>query len=222
MRLVSFRRPGQAPSVGVMRTDGGVVDLHQSDSSLPKTIRELIAGGPDLLARAEASTNRPDSVIVADPKLAAPIRDPQKIVCVGLNYRDHAIETKTPIPKEPVIFNKFPTAIVGPNETVRLPRESTQVDFEGELVVVVGKRGRRIPRTGDGLRLRLHDRPRRFGPRLAEEQGRQAVAARQELRLRSLRSGRRSSRRMKSPIRTRSRFRLGSTAKSCRTRTPAT
>jgi 2-keto-4-pentenoate hydratase/2-oxohepta-3-ene-1,7-dioic acid hydratase in catechol pathway len=146
MRLVSFRRPGQCPSVGVMQADGGVVDLHQSDSSLPKTLRELIAGGPDLLARAQASAKRADAVIVADPKLAAPIPDPQKIVCVGLNYRDHAIETKTPIPKEPVIFNKFPTAIVGPNETVRLPRESTQIDFEGELVVVVGKPGRRIPR----------------------------------------------------------------------------
>jgi 2-keto-4-pentenoate hydratase/2-oxohepta-3-ene-1,7-dioic acid hydratase in catechol pathway len=146
MRLVSFRRPGQSPSVGVMRTDGGVVDLHQSDSSLPKTLREIIAGGPDLLARALASANRPNAVVIAEPKLAAPIPDPQKVICVGLNYRDHAIETKTPIPKEPVIFNKFPTAIVGPNETVRLPRESPQIDFEGELVVVVGKRGRRIAR----------------------------------------------------------------------------
>jgi len=145
MRLVSFRRPGREPVAGILNANG-VVDLHQTDQSLPKSLREIVADGPDLLSRIQATADRRDAVVVAEPRLVAPIPDPPKVVCVGLNYRDHAIETKTPIPKEPVIFNKFPTAIVGPNEIVRLPRESTQVDFEGELVVVVGKRGRRIPR----------------------------------------------------------------------------
>jgi 2-keto-4-pentenoate hydratase/2-oxohepta-3-ene-1,7-dioic acid hydratase in catechol pathway len=146
MRLVSFRRPGREPVAGLLNADGDVIDLHQSDPSLPKSLRQIVAGDPDLLARVRATASRRDAVVVAEPRLVAPIPDPPKVVCVGLNYRDHALETRSQIPKEPVIFNKFPTAIIGPTETVRLPRESTQVDFEGELVVVVGKRGRRIPK----------------------------------------------------------------------------
>ena len=75
-----------------------------------------------------------------------PIPNPGKVICIGLNYRDHAIETKAPIPKEPVVFNKFPSCLVGHGDHVKLPRESNQVDFEGELVVVIGRSGRRITR----------------------------------------------------------------------------
>jgi 2-keto-4-pentenoate hydratase/2-oxohepta-3-ene-1,7-dioic acid hydratase in catechol pathway len=146
MRFVSFRRPGGSPRVGVQRLDGGVVDLEQSDHSLPASLRDLIVAGPEALDRVRRTTERSDAVVVKNAVLAAPIPDPPKVLCIGLNYRDHAIETKAQIPKEPVVFNKFPSAVVGPEEAIRLPRESPQVDFEGELVVVVGKRGRRIPR----------------------------------------------------------------------------
>jgi 2-keto-4-pentenoate hydratase/2-oxohepta-3-ene-1,7-dioic acid hydratase in catechol pathway len=75
-----------------------------------------------------------------------PVPNPGKVICIGLNYRDHAIETKATIPKEPVVFNKFPSCLVPSGAKVPLPRESDQIDFEGELVVVIGKSGRRIPR----------------------------------------------------------------------------
>ena len=70
--------------------------------------------------------------------------DPQKVICLGLNYRDHAVESNMPIPEEPVIFNKFPSTLIGHGQEIRLPAISEQVDYEAELVVVIGQRGRNI------------------------------------------------------------------------------
>jgi 2-keto-4-pentenoate hydratase/2-oxohepta-3-ene-1,7-dioic acid hydratase in catechol pathway len=81
---------------------------------------------------------------LAGVKLLAPIPDPPKIVCLGLNYRDHAIESGAPIPKDPVLFSKYATALIGHGEAIVLPPVSNEVDFEAELVIVVGKRGRNI------------------------------------------------------------------------------
>jgi 2-keto-4-pentenoate hydratase/2-oxohepta-3-ene-1,7-dioic acid hydratase in catechol pathway len=73
-------------------------------------------------------------------RLGAAICRPSKIVCIGLNYRDHAAETGAPIPKEPVIFFKATTSLVGPNDPLVRPKGSTKVDWEVELAVVIGKR----------------------------------------------------------------------------------
>jgi 2-keto-4-pentenoate hydratase/2-oxohepta-3-ene-1,7-dioic acid hydratase in catechol pathway len=67
-----------------------------------------------------------------------------KILCIGLNYRDHALETNQPIPTEPIVFCKAPTALIGPDDDIVIPQVSTQVDFEAELVVVIGKRVRNV------------------------------------------------------------------------------
>jgi 2-keto-4-pentenoate hydratase/2-oxohepta-3-ene-1,7-dioic acid hydratase in catechol pathway len=75
-------------------------------------------------------------------RLHAPIADPGKFICIGLNYRDHAEETNNPIPKEPPIFPKWSTAIVDPGEPVLRPRGSTQLDWEVELGVVIGRTAR--------------------------------------------------------------------------------
>lgn len=74
----------------------------------------------------------------------APVRRPGKIICLGLNYRDHAVESGAPIPKEPVVFAKYPSAVIGPNASIKLPPDSEEVDFEAELVFVIGKGGRNI------------------------------------------------------------------------------
>jgi 2-keto-4-pentenoate hydratase/2-oxohepta-3-ene-1,7-dioic acid hydratase in catechol pathway len=82
---------------------------------------------------------------VDDVRRLAPVSDPGKIVCVGLNYRDHAEEGDNPIPDEPVLFSKFPTSVTGPGGTVGWDPEYTEkVDFEAELVAVVGRRARRV------------------------------------------------------------------------------
>ena len=77
-------------------------------------------------------------------KLLAPV-EPSKIICVGLNYKDHIAEFKNQIPEEPVVFLKPPTAVIGPREEIFLPPESRRVDYEGELAVVIKKAGRNIP-----------------------------------------------------------------------------
>jgi 2-keto-4-pentenoate hydratase/2-oxohepta-3-ene-1,7-dioic acid hydratase in catechol pathway len=122
------------------------VDLHATEPTLPKSVRELIERGPASWSAAEAASRRPDArkVDAATAKLLPPIPDPPKIVCLGLNYRDHAAETGAPIPKEPVLFSKYPTALIGQGDAIVLPPVSNEVDFEAELVIVVGKGGRHL------------------------------------------------------------------------------
>lgn len=85
-----------------------------------------------------------ESYALNEVKLLAPVL-PSKLVCVGLNYRDHAREMNEPLPKEPLIFIKPSTAVIGPEEVIRRPRQSQRVDYEAELAVVVKKRARNVP-----------------------------------------------------------------------------
>jgi 2-keto-4-pentenoate hydratase/2-oxohepta-3-ene-1,7-dioic acid hydratase in catechol pathway len=74
----------------------------------------------------------------------APVPRPGKLICIGLNYRDHAAESKMAIPEIPVIFSKFPTCVIAPGEAVVLPPQSKQVDYEAELAVVIGRRAKNV------------------------------------------------------------------------------
>jgi acylpyruvate hydrolase len=76
--------------------------------------------------------------------LKAPVPRPTKLILVGLNYRDHAEEAKMKIPEEPTLFSKYPNVVVGPGEAIRMPKVSTQIDYEGEFAFVIGKRGKDI------------------------------------------------------------------------------
>jgi 2,4-diketo-3-deoxy-L-fuconate hydrolase len=78
--------------------------------------------------------------LAADVRLGSPIVRPSKIVCIGLNYADHAKETNAPLPPEPVIFMKATSAIVGPNDNIVIPKNSVKTDWEVELAVVIGKK----------------------------------------------------------------------------------
>jgi 2-keto-4-pentenoate hydratase/2-oxohepta-3-ene-1,7-dioic acid hydratase in catechol pathway len=77
-------------------------------------------------------------------RIGAPFARPHQIVCIGLNYRDHAEETGATVPDEPIIFTKTPNTLIGPNDTVLIPRQSKKTDWEVELGVLVGKRARYI------------------------------------------------------------------------------
>ncbi len=81
-----------------------------------------------------------------DARLLAPVPAPGKIICIGRNYADHAAEMGSAVEELPVVFNKFASSIIGPDDPVRLPSLSEQVDYEAELVVVIGKTGNQIPR----------------------------------------------------------------------------
>jgi 2-keto-4-pentenoate hydratase/2-oxohepta-3-ene-1,7-dioic acid hydratase in catechol pathway len=84
-----------------------------------------------------------DPIPLATAKLLAPVV-PRKIVCIGRNYRDHAAELGNEVPKEPLLFLKAPSAVIAPEETIRIPEQSQRVDFEGELAVVIGRRASQI------------------------------------------------------------------------------
>jgi 2-keto-4-pentenoate hydratase/2-oxohepta-3-ene-1,7-dioic acid hydratase in catechol pathway len=126
---------------------GEYVDVNAADPEMPSSVRELLALGPDWQRRAWETL--PRGIERHDPATAtllAPVPDPRKIVCLGLNYRDHAAESGAEVPSEPVLFSKYPTALIGHGAEVVLPAESNQVDYEAELVVVIGRGGRHIPR----------------------------------------------------------------------------
>ena len=81
---------------------------------------------------------------IDDVKIEAPVPRPGKIICIGLNYRNHAIESGMEIPKSPIIFSKFQTSVIGPGDPIRLPAGSEQVDYEAELAVVIGRHAKNV------------------------------------------------------------------------------
>jgi 2-keto-4-pentenoate hydratase/2-oxohepta-3-ene-1,7-dioic acid hydratase in catechol pathway len=126
---------------------GEYVDINAADPRLPATLRELLNLGHDWQRRAWEAL--PRGVVRHDPLAAVllpPIPDPRKIVCLGLNYRDHAAETGAEPPAEPILFSKYVTSLVGDQAEIVLPEESQEVDYEAELVIVVGRGGKRIPK----------------------------------------------------------------------------
>lgn len=146
MRLATVLT-GDGPRAAVVRQrDNGefdYVDLHRTDPTLPATLRELIAAPGALAAAAKLADSA--EPIAGTVRVLPPIPDPEKIICIGLNYADHAAETGAQVGDEPVVFCKFPTAIRGPGDAIELPAASSEVDYEAELVVVIGREGRHIP-----------------------------------------------------------------------------
>lgn len=122
------------------------LDLTLADPALPATMRELLALGKSGMAQAQRAASRAaESPLEAkNVRLAAPVPDPRKVICVGLNYADHARESGVEPPPEPVIFNKFPTSVCATGEAIVLPWNAEQIDYEAELVVVIGAGGRNI------------------------------------------------------------------------------
>src|SRR5690242_8772589 len=127
MRLATIQTP-DGPRAAVLRGDS-YIDLHATRRQLPTGVRGLLEGGPDLLREAAETAARPDAVRypAAAAKLLAPVPDPEKIICVGLNYRDHAAESGAAIPAEPVLFSKFATTLIGHGEPIVLPPVSREV-----------------------------------------------------------------------------------------------
>jgi 2-keto-4-pentenoate hydratase/2-oxohepta-3-ene-1,7-dioic acid hydratase in catechol pathway len=129
MRLVTFARQGAQPEAGVVR-DGQIAGL-----------------GMDMLAVcAMGKVPEPNGpwYDLASVKLLAPVPRPPKLICVGLNYREHAAESRSEVPAVPTIFNKFPNVVIGPGDPIVLPKASRKPDYEAELAFVIGKGGRNI------------------------------------------------------------------------------
>lgn len=142
MKLVTYQSE-HGPRVAGIR-DGNCVDLNWADPAVPACVKALLAQGPEGLARAATALAAGDPFPRHRVELLPPIPRPEKIIAIGLNYADHAQETGVQPPGEPILFNKFPTAALADGQPIVLPRLSAEVDFEAELVVVIGKGGRHI------------------------------------------------------------------------------
>jgi len=141
MKLATFTHEGKT-RIGAVVGDE-IVDL--TAAGLPATMLTLLEGGEAAMAAARSALAKAPRLALAKVRLEAPIARPPKILAVGLNYRAHAEECGMPIPVVPIIFNKQSTSAAGPFDVVHRPAESEQLDYEGELAVVIGKRCRRVP-----------------------------------------------------------------------------
>ena len=144
MRLATYQSD-RGPRVAGVR-DGGYVDLNRTSSDVPSCIKELLAQGPAGMTSAQAALEAGDVMAADAVKLLPPIPSPEKVICVGVNYADHARESGMELPAEPVIFSKFPSAVSAHGDPIVLPRLSDTVDYEAELVVVIGIGGRHVPK----------------------------------------------------------------------------
>jgi 2-keto-4-pentenoate hydratase/2-oxohepta-3-ene-1,7-dioic acid hydratase in catechol pathway len=145
MRVVSYRSE-RGVRAGLLRDDS-VVDIWDALGGDGSSVRELLASGR-LAEAAEISGGEP--LALERVELAPPVPDPDKIVCIGLNYRTHAAEAGIDPPESPTFFAKFPNALAAPGATVALPAASAKVDFEAEVAFVVGRPAKDVAES-DGL-----------------------------------------------------------------------
>ena len=162
MKIVSFLRSGASvPHPGALLSDSDhIVDFLSEDAGIPAPADALdwfdldgpaLAEAQALVDAVSSDTARRDAMqasgaIVARSavRLTAPVPRPRKVICIGLNYRDHAEESGMDIPESPLIFSKFSTSVCGPGDTVRIPKGCENLDYEAELGVVVGKRASHV------------------------------------------------------------------------------
>jgi 2-keto-4-pentenoate hydratase/2-oxohepta-3-ene-1,7-dioic acid hydratase in catechol pathway len=143
MRFVTLEREGYAEP-GVL-LGGELIGIGGAGFD---SVLSVIAGGADAMDRVRRWLKNPPPGETFDPartRLAAPVPRPPKIVCIGLNYRDHAAESNLPIPETPTVFAKFQTAVTGHRHPIVLPKNSAKPDYEAEFAVVIGQGGRHIP-----------------------------------------------------------------------------
>ena len=137
MKLIRFGELGKEKP-GLQLSDGSRIDASGFGGDYDEAF--FASGGLARLASWLKSNQSSAPRVAASARLGSAVCRPSKIVCIGLNYRDHAAETKAEAPKEPVLFLKATTSLVGPNDPLVRPRNSTKVDWEVELAVVIGKR----------------------------------------------------------------------------------
>ncbi len=140
MKLVRYGAAGREKP-GIVDADGKIRDLSRVVSDIDGAM--LASGG---LTKIKKANLKKLKLVTGKPRLGPCIGHVRNFIAIGLNYSDHAAEAGMPIPKEPIIFNKAPTSICGPNDSTITPKESTKLDYEVELGIVIGKRARYLDR----------------------------------------------------------------------------
>ena len=136
MKLVRYGAAGREKP-GIIDSDGKIRDLSRIVSDIDSAM--LASGG---LAKIKKANLNRLKVVLGKPRLGPCIGRVRNFLAIGLNYSDHAAEGGNPIPKEPVVFNKAPSCICGPNDNTMVPKNSTKLDYECELAIIIGKRAR--------------------------------------------------------------------------------
>jgi len=136
MKLVRYGAAGREKP-GIIDADGKIRDLSRVVSDIDSAM--LASGG---LAKIKKANLKRLKVVPGKPRLGPCIGRVRNFLAIGLNYSDHAAEGGNPIPKEPVLFNKAPSCICGPNDNTMVPKNSTKLDYECELAIIIGKRAR--------------------------------------------------------------------------------
>lgn len=149
MRLASFYRGGNTLGTGLALPDGKILDLQAVDSRFPREMNELL-GNPALLQRAGRlqQQNEFDPKVIlerSDYHLAPPVPNPTKFLLCGRNYKGHAAEMGFEFPQKPAIFGRFSCTLIGAGQSIRISKSDSCVDWEGELVAVIGRKGKYIP-----------------------------------------------------------------------------
>jgi 2-keto-4-pentenoate hydratase/2-oxohepta-3-ene-1,7-dioic acid hydratase in catechol pathway len=136
MKLVRYGPAGREKP-GIIGEDGKIRDLSRVVKDIDGAM--LASGGLQKIKKLNLKRMKP---VPGKPRLGPCVGNVRNFIAIGLNYSDHAAEAGLPVPKEPVIFNKAPTCICGPNDDTVIPRDSTKLDYEVELGIVIGKRAR--------------------------------------------------------------------------------
>ena len=149
LKFVNFQLNNQI-RLGV-KVKNGIMDIAQvSDAyslGVPKTIEQIIAAGKSVTEKLQKYVESTSFLIDEDNIVYAPcVTNPEKIICIGLNYLDHANESKMEIPLSPVVFSKFSNALAGNKQEILLPINAKQFDYEAELVIVIGKTAESVSR----------------------------------------------------------------------------
>ncbi len=144
MKLATFRDEA-GPRLGIV-SDDGLIDIARHAPDLPRGMRGLIAGWPACRVRLLALSDRAADLRRDSVEFLAPVPDPEKILAVGLNYADHCAESGIAPPTQQMWFSKMPGCANGPLAPVDLPACSEKLDYEAELVVVIGRACRNVPR----------------------------------------------------------------------------
>lgn len=145
MRLLSYIDPLRGPSYGVAGELGAIHDLGADNAAYAPTLRHFVTLG-DWRKRADEALAHDPVLRIGDPGLVLlpPIMNPGKIICVGLNYDDHRKETGRAVVDHPTLFTRFADTLVGHDTAIVAPKNSDQLDYEGELAVIIGKTARHI------------------------------------------------------------------------------